>query len=784
MNMIKQNRSLRIYKNPTGRVYKVLLKKPGIKINTSFVGFLLCLSCLLQAQAPSADQCTSPYFIVLIEGDVEAMPLKSTDVKVDISGSNANVHVKQVYKNTCEHTIEAVYVFPASTRAAVYKVEMKVGERIVNAVIKEKGQARKMYHEANKKGKVASLLEEERPNVFKMKVANIIPGAQVEVDMYYTELLVPTDKVYEFVYPTVVGPRYISSEEQQSGRSENWVSNPYLKTETINPTKLFIDVNLNSGIPIKDIKCETHQSKIAYSGKQSAQISMQEPAGGNRDFVLQYSLAGESIEAGVLVYEEPNGESYFLAMMEPPRRNEKADVVAREYIFVVDVSGSMIGYPLDVSKAVMKRLMEGLNEQDLFNIVFLAGGSQLYAKESLAASQINVANALAYLDNINGNGGTELLDALKVSMNLKAESEHSRSFVIMTDGYVTVEAETFDYIRNNLGKANFFAFGIGQSVNRHLIEGMAHVGCGEPFIVLDKNDAAEVSNRFINYVSYPVLTNITYDFDAFEAYDVLPAKVPDLFAERPIMVCGKFRGATKGSIDINGLAAGKPFKTTLAINKASKNNQALKYLWAREKVRLLADYNQVDYNELLKQEIIDLGLKYNLLTQYTSFIAVDDEVVTSADGAITVKHAVPLPKHVSSLAVANIISIEDDCELDEDLEIEFCYEEEVEEEGVFYTIETMAEFPGGEKALAAYLTEGMQYPPEAIESGISGTVYISFVIDTDGSVSEVKVVRGLTKEINAEAIRLVKAMPKWTPAKQRNKAVKMSYTIPIRFSLE
>ncbi len=770
-------------------------------LKASILSLMLIISSLSLAQIKSE----SPYFVVLSnEGDVASLPLKTTDVKVNISGVIANVNVKQTYTNTGKSTIEAIYIFPASTRAAVYEMIMTIGERKITAKIEEKEKARNMYEKAKEEGKTASLLEEKRPNVFKMNVANITPGATIEVDMSYTELLVPTAKIYEFVYPTVVGPRYVSKDKIISNQSETWHGNPYLTTGTEPTSNLNIKVNLNTSIPIQTIRCETHKNKINYQNETKATINLNENKGGNRDFVLQYKLAGEQIETGILLYDNPKGEKFFLAMVQPPASVKPEDIPAREYIFIVDVSGSMNGFPLDISKSLMRNLLEKLKETDLFNIIFFAGNSYIYAEKSLPVTQNNIEGAINFIDNHSGYGGTELLCALQAAMNMNESENLARSFVILTDGYVTVEKETFDYIRQNLGAANFFSFGIGSSVNRYIIEGMAHVGYGEPFIALNKNDAKEQADKFEQYISQPVLTGISYNFDGFQAYDVLPKTLPDLFAERPIIISGKYKGEAKGSLKIMGVTGKSSIYKSINIEDDKSDNTALKYLWAREKIRLLGDYaglgkdhwsKKVTNSDSIENEITALGLKYNLLTEYTSFVAIDSMISNNGGKQTTVTQPLPLPQGVPNLAVGDyklktgsasstpppppsvsetLNTEEEDVDIDVDTE---------EEPNVFLVVEQMPSFPGGEAALIKYLQNNVKYPNEAVAKGISGRVFVNFIVDTSGMIIDVRIVRSVHPLLDAEALRVIKAMPNWEAGTQKGKKVQVSYTIPISFGL-
>jgi Ca-activated chloride channel family protein len=777
--------------------YFNLLKKAGWSL--ALLGLTTLIACSQSTTIDSGDESTdktlSPYFIVLSDNEdgAEQLPLKSTQVNVNIAGVIADVNVKQVYSNTGNKPIEAIYVFPASTRAAVHSMVMKVDDREIIAIVQEKEQARQTYETAKKQGKTASLLEEHRPNVFQMNVANIMPGANVEVRLSYTELLVPTDKVYKFIYPTVAGPRYVSGDEVENGTAENWTSNPYLE-EGIKPTStLHILLKVVAGMPIKDIRCKTHKHNVTYLDKSTAQINLNEPDGGNRDFVTEYRLAGDKIESGILLYEDPKGEKYFLAMMQPPKRIENKMIPNREYVFIVDVSGSMSGFPLDVSKELMKNLLKGLKSTDRFNIVFFAGGSNVYSEESLPATEKNINDAVNYLSEMHGGGGTELLNALKTAMRLNADDSFSRSFVILTDGYVSVEKQTFDYIRENLGNANFFSFGIGSSVNRHLIEGMAHVGYGEPFVALSKAEATTLAAKFKKYVSTPVLTNIEFEFKNFEAYDVIPEKVPDLFAERPLIISGKFKGQTTGSIAIKGHTGGEAYSHTMHVNNNVAPNTALKYLWAREKIRLLADYSNIMHDNETKNEIIALGLTYNLLTEYTSFVAVDSEISNSTGSQTTVKQPLPLPQGVTNMAVgaaayktmAPVHRLKRADKLETMELIVFEEEEEILEDEVFVTVEEMPKFMGNSdlKEFLDWIQLQIVYPEVARKKGISGRVFVKFDIDEKGNLVNIKIVRGIDPLLDNEVIRILKQSPTWTPGKQRGRNVKVTFTVPVVFKL-
>ena len=601
------------------------------------------------------DKTLSPYFFVLSDDPaVDRMPLKSTGAEVHIAGTIAQVQVTQVYQNLGDSVLEAIYIFPLSTKAAIYRMRMTVGDRVIEAKIKKRQEAREDYEKARSEGRTASLLEQQRPNVFQMNVANILPKDEIKVEIQYTELLVPTDRTYEFVYPTVVGPRYSETKKEGAPDTERWVENPYTR-QGEKPTYIFsLGASIHSGIPISKVSSPSHEVVVEYDGEKTAHIGLKdEKDGGNRDFVLRYKLSGDKIESGLLLYPGEK-ENFFLMMMEPPERIRQKDIVPREYIFILDVSGSMHGFPLNITKQLMRDLLSNMRRIDHFNILLFSGGSAVLSERSLPATNSNIDRGIDFVTRQRGGGGTRLLPAMKRALALPHEEGTSRIVVVATDGYVSVEKETFELIRRSLGEANLFAFGIGSGVNRFLIEGMARAGMGEPFVILKPEAAKAKAEKFRKYISSPVMQGIKVSFDGFDAYDVEPQAIGDLFAERPVVLFGKYRGKPKGKIVVTGHVPGDKLHGQLSLAEAniSSDNGALRYLWARHKILRLADMNKlVGKDDERVKEVTELGLKYNLMTEFTSFVAVDTKVRADGARSKTVRQPLPLPQGVSDMAV-------------------------------------------------------------------------------------------------------------------------------------
>jgi len=615
---------------------------------------LIILLFFFASSVLTAQQKNSPYLSVASKDAV--IPLKASAADVQISGTVAHVRITQTYHNQGATPIEAKYVFPMAVKAAVHKMQMEIGDRIVNAKIFEKQQAEKVYNDAVKKGKRAAKLDQERPNVFQMKVGNIMPNDEVTISIYYTEQLTPVNGNYQFVAPGVVGPRFTG--EQQA--NETVFHTPYTPKGVADTFDYDLMVNINAGIPIKNVASTTHKINVNYTHLKTAEVFLSKsntnPA--NRDFILNYSLRGDEIQSGVLLYEHED-ENYFALLMEPTEQVLPEAIPPREYHFIVDVSGSMNGYPLEVSKTLMRNLLCDLRTTDVFNAQLFASSSTIFRSKPVPAYTENIEAAIRFLSQSRGGGGTQLLSALKEAYQMPRSAMGSaRSMVVITDGYVSIEKEAFNLIQEHLDEANVFTFGIGSSVNRYLIEGMAKVANSESFIATTMGEASQVARNFKNYIATPLLTQVKLKQEGFEMYDLSVQSIPDVFAARPIVVYGKYRGKPEGKLILTGYQGGKELKQEYHITKqdVSIKNKALRYLWAREEIAKLDDYYSV-FHEDVKERVTDLGLKYNLATKYTSFVAVDEQQVNKDGTLKQIKQPLPLPQHVENTAVGAEASV-------------------------------------------------------------------------------------------------------------------------------
>ncbi len=768
---------------------------------------LLFLSCLLPLsllQAQTTTEALAPYFQL---SEQAAFPLLCTDTKVEIDGIIAKVELHQVYINKGEKAIEANYVFPGSTQAAVNGMKLQIGERSIQAEIQERAKAQKNYQAARQAGKRAALLEQDRPNIFQMHVANILPGDTVRTILSYTEILIPEEGQYEWVLPTVVGPRYTGEEKnnQQAVRVPVKLAAPqgipYLPAGVDSELEMGLEIYLKGATTLQSVESPSHRLQTEWKNKSETRIVLHptEARANNRDFILRYRLREEAIQSGLMLYEGAE-EKHFTLLVQPPERITPEKIAPREYLFLLDVSGSMLGSPLELAKKVMNALLEDLRPQDRFNILAFSGGSAWWNPQSAPVNRANVTRALEEVSQLGGGGGTHMLAALQKAMANPKEDGYARSFVILTDGYVSVEAEAFQYLREHLDEANFFTFGIGSSVNRYLLEGLARAGQGAPFMVTAEGEEEALVQRFRDYVEAPVLTDIRCDFPGWEVYDLQPPAIPDLLGERPLVIMGKYRGKPGAKISLSGKQAGKDFSQTVNSKDATTASEAIAQLWARQRIQSLQD--EVSVGSPTAEEkiaaITKLGLKYSLLTKYTSFVAIGEEVVNPGGVLNEEQQVLEMPEGVSNTALSNVQYFS------QSAAPEFKAESAppppppralVEEDAIFQVVEQMPIFHGcsentpgsarqncSNKAIVAFFKQKIKWP-HVPDYSVSGTIILSFVVKRDGSIKGIQILRGLHPKFDQEVIRVAKLMPKWQPGTQNGRPVEVQYNFPIRVEL-
>ncbi|MBX7056340.1 MAG: TonB family protein [Pyrinomonadaceae bacterium] len=574
--------------------------------------------------------------------DLGACPLKTTAVKTDVSGFLARVNVRQEFQNSFSEPIEAVYVFPLSQNGAVDRMTMTVGSRVIRGRIMKREDARKTYETAKSEGKTASLLDQERVNIFTQSVANIMPGETVVVEISYIETLKYEDGAYEFVFPMTIGPRYIPGGVKDAAK----IAPPI--AETRNGSDISIEVNLNAGVPVEDIRSTSHAiDRNDLSPNASRVVLRGEKTIPNKDFILRYDVTGKRIEDALLTHRDERG-GFFTLILQPPDMPAAEDRTPKEIVFVLDTSGSMEGFPIEKAKEAMKLSLDGLYPEDTFNIITFAGDTSILFEKPVPATRANLDAAQAFLAERRGYGGTEMMKAIKASLDPSDASDHLRIVCFMTDGMVGNEDEIIAEVQRH-PNARVFSFGIGSSVNRLLLDKIAAEGKGEAAYVALEDDGSKAARKFYERVRSPLLTDLAIDWNGLPVADVYPAKLTDLFTATPVTLYGRYTKAASGVIKLKGKVAGQPYERTINIDlpESAPANDSLATLWARTRVDELS-MGRLNANpklgEDMDKQILGLGLEFGIMTKFTSFVAVEDRVANPNGAPATVEVPNVLPE--------------------------------------------------------------------------------------------------------------------------------------------
>lgn len=591
-------------------------------------------------------------------------PLKHTDVKAEISGFLSRVRITQEFENPFKEKIEAVYTFPLPQNAAVDDMTMVVGDRTVRGRILPREEARTVYEAARAKGQVAGILDQERPNIFTQAVANIMPGEKVTVTISYVETLKYENGAYSFVFPMVVAPRYVpgvpvSAGDRGTSPNTTQVPDASKITPPLAPEgmraghDISLEVALDAGVPLDSLKSNSHEIDVERPNGWSALVRLKNKTEiPNKDFVLKYDVTGGRIEDAVLTHRTERG-GFFTLILQPPDRVTVEDVTPKEIVFVLDTSGSMGGFPIEKAKEAMKLALDGLYPQDTFNVITFAGDTHILFPQPVAATKENMAKAQAFLASRAGSGGTEMMTAIKAALDPSDAQGHIRVVCFMTDGEVGNDFEIISEVQKH-PNARVFAFGIGTSVNRFLLDKIAEEGRGEVEYVSLKDDGSLAARRFHERVRSPLLTDISIDWAGLPVADVYPKRIPDLFSAKPVVLSGRYTKGGRATIRLKGRMSGREFVREIPVElpETEARHDVLATLWARTRIDDLMrqDYGGVqrgDAHADLKETITQLGVEYRLMTQFTSFVAVEEMVVTDGGEPRRIEVPVELPEGMS-----------------------------------------------------------------------------------------------------------------------------------------
>ncbi len=593
-----------------------------------------------------------------------AVPLKHTEVDATIEGTISKVRVRQEFLNPYSSKIEAMYVFPLPEDAAVNGFVMKVGSRTIRGIIREREEAQRIYNDARAQGYVASLLTQERPNIFTQAVANIEPGKRIDVEITYFNTLPYRDGAFEFVFPMVVGPRFNPPGSADPivassvGRPQINPAGPGTEVQYLRPNQrsghdIAVTVEIDAGMDIDSITSSTHAIDISNRSRQGAKVTLGRlDTIPNKDFVLRYEVAADEVTSGLITYRDHSG-GYFSLMLVPPKDLERIERAPMEMVFVLDCSGSMNGYPIQKAKEAIGRTLRQLRPRDTFQVISFSNDASVMGPRPVIASPENVRRGLEYVESLNSEGGTMMMTGIRSALDYPHDPDRTRFICFLTDGYIGNEAEILGAIRERIGESHIFSFGVGSSVNRYLLESMARIGRGAVAYVSPQDDAGAIMDDFFGRISRAALTNISIDWGDGEVADVYPRILPDLYIGRPVVITGRFRGDLR-SVKVTGRTSddrGRGRKVSLPVSSRWRegNDSALPAVWARMQLAAIAEHipdPQGWDRDRVKSHSLELALKHGLMSAYTSFVAVDSMTRTSGEYGTTVTVPVEMPEGV------------------------------------------------------------------------------------------------------------------------------------------
>lgn len=584
-----------------------------------------------------------------VSGRFEPVPLVHTDVAIDLRGLAAAATVTQQYANDSDVPIEAVYVFPLPHDAAVYDLEIRIGQRIIRSVIREREEAKRIYEAAKSEGKRAALVEQERPNIFTASVANLMPGDKIDVRLRFVQPLQWEDGRIRLAFPTVVGPRYIAGTQAvgYSGTGHEPDTDAVPDASRITPPvrhpdsrpghDLSLAVDLDAGFDAASVKCVSHAVNVRRldGGRHRVELA----AGAtlpNRDFVLELQQAAGALpQTALFLSPEPGtGDTHFLLAAFPPTapRTERVPI---EMLYLVDVSGSMAGASIEQAREALLQALDRLSPGDRFAIVAFDSEIHPFAPEPLLATTGNLDAARRFVRSLQAGSGTEMLPALRHLMAFPRSVGHLRHILVLTDGDLGNEEQIFAALRNHLGDARLFTVAIGSAPNHFLATKMAQFGRGSFAHIAEAAEIREQIGRLLDRIASPVLTDVTLAFEGVHATDIYPENLPDLFLRQPLVVYGRIANGKAGRVRFAARAGNSAFETSLPVDTAKASfHPGITTLWARQRIEDALDRwrtAEEGQRDSIRSAIVADAIRYRLVTRFTSLVAVE-EVIANPGG--------------------------------------------------------------------------------------------------------------------------------------------------------
>ena len=562
------------------------------------------------------------------QGVYVVAPTVETDVKLQVRGLVLRGEVRQTFRNPESTCAEAIYAFPLPEDAAVDRLRMTVGTRVIEGEIKERKEAQLVYEQAKSEGKKASLLTQERPNLFTVSIANIGSGEEVVVTIDYQQNVDYRDGVFRLRFPMTIAPRYIPGQPSGAKQSVGWsvdtdqvpdasrVTPPVNMPGSGRENRLRLSVDLDSGVSLRRV--DSSYQKVATTVVSGSRYNVTLASGdvpADRDFELVWQPDLGNEPKAAMFTEQSGPHTYALLMLMPPKASTGVRL-PKESIFIVDTSGSMAGTSLSEAKNALQLALDRLSPQDRFNVIEFNSVTHVLFNQPQQASPDVVARAKKWVDSLVSTGGTEMLPALQAALlNQSPGDGVVRQVVFMTDGGVGNEEQLLTFIRTNLGQSRLFTVGIGSAPNSHFMRGAARFGRGTFTYIGSVTEVQEKMTALFEKLESPVLTNVELHLDDPRA-EMWPQRIPDLYVGEPVVVAVRFSSPT-GRVTASGKLGDHQWNDVQSL-QVTGNESGVGKLWARRKIEALTDTGGD-----VHQQIVELGLDHHLVTEFTSLVAVD-----------------------------------------------------------------------------------------------------------------------------------------------------------------
>ena len=560
----------------------------------------------------------------------------NTDVTMNVSGLVARVSVRQEFRNDGNEWTEGVYVFPLPDRAAVDRMRLHVGERFIEGEIREKEQARKAYERARSEGKKASLVEQQRPNLFTTSVANIAPGERVIVEIEYLEDLHYDNGTFALRFPMTLTPRYIPGAALADRQGSGWspdttrVSDASLITPpqvtASKDHRISLRASIDAGLPLEIVASRYHPVEVSEDRGRYTVLLSNAAVPMDHDFELLWRARPSAVPRAMVFRETVAGQPHYLLMVMPPDAAQDATLtMPRELIFVVDTSGSMHGNSIAQAKQALERALEDLGANDRFNIIEFNSTTRALYHQSVAADAANLKHARRFIQGLDANGGTEMRPALRLALDSASTETHLRQIVFITDGSVGNEDELFGMIETHLGDARLFTVGIGSAPNSWFMRKAAELGRGAFVVVSALHEVGEKMDRLFDKLGHPQVTNIDVSWPGGAVTEAYPGVVPDLYLGEPVTVRARASGPFQpgSAVRVSGDSAVGAWATELPL-ESDDDHPGIGALWARARIAALHDEQRRGADPAAtRKAVIDTAISHHLVSSYTSLVAVD-----------------------------------------------------------------------------------------------------------------------------------------------------------------